>query len=217
MNAVIKADHVVRLFNRGEAGAATVSVLEVGCGDGQVLTELARRGFGPELVGVEVSETAATMARDRPEITRMATFDGERLPFPDASFPLVLATHVLEHVSEPLALLHEMRRVATRFVLIEVPLESNLAARRPRAVALSRHVGHIQRFSRSDVRRLIADAGLTTLSELTDPLPRRLRAFHDGRVRGTAKWAVRSALLLLPKGERLMTVHYAALAVKRDQ
>jgi SAM-dependent methyltransferase len=189
--------------------------LEVGCGDGQVLTELAHRGFGPELVGIEVSETAASMARDHAEITRVATFDGERLPFPDASFPLVLATHVLEHVTDPLTLLQEMRRVATSFVVIEVPLESNLAARRPRAVALSRRVGHIQRFGRSDVRRLIAEAGLTRVAELTDPLPRRLRAFHDGRARGTAKWAVRSALLLLPKGERLMTVHYAALGVKR--
>ena len=214
LNAVVKADHVVHLLKAAEPGVQTPSVLEVGCGDGEVLTELAHRGFGPELVGIEVSETAASMARSHPEITRVATFDGERLPFPDASFPLVLATHVLEHVADPLTLLKEMRRVATSFVVIEVPLESNLAARRPRAVALSQHVGHIQRFGRSDVRRLIADAGLIRIGELTDPLPRQLRAFHDGRVRGTAKWAVRSALLMLPNSERLMTVHYAALAVK---
>ena len=167
------------------------------------------------LVGVEVSETAAHMARDQAGITRVMTFDGARLPFPDSSFPLVLATHVLEHVTDPRGLLEEMRRVAASYVVIEVPLEQNLAARRPRAVALSQQVGHIQRFSRSDVQHLIAEAGLTRASELTDPLPRKLRAFHDGRVRGTTKWAVRSGVARLPKGERLMTVHYAALAMKR--
>jgi SAM-dependent methyltransferase len=157
------------------------------------------------------------MARDRAEITRVETFDGVRLPFPDSSFQLVIAIHVLEHVTKPLAILQEMRRVAQSFVVVEVPLESNLAARRPKAVALSRGVGHIQRFSRTDAQRLIANAGLTTVSDLTDPLSRELHALYDGRVRGSTKWAVRSALMLLPHGERLMTVHYAALAVKREQ
>lgn len=217
LSAVVKADHITELFNRANTGMEGLSVLDVGCGDGQVLSQLSDRGFGPELVGVEVSETAAQMARDHAEITTVVTFDGARLPFPDSSFSLAIATHVVEHVPNPLALLQEMRRVTSSFVVIEVPLESNLAALRPRAVALSRSVGHIQRFSRSDVQRLIADAGLTRVSELTDPLSRALRAAHDGRVRGTTKWAVRSALELLPYGERLMTVHYAALAVKRGQ
>src|SRR5437763_5982417 len=214
LNAVVKVDHVVQLFEQSGARFEGLSVLEVGCGDGHVLAELARRGFGPELVGVEVSETAARMARDQAGITRVVTFDGERLPFPDSSFPLVLATHVLEHVRDPRGLLEEMRRVAASYVVIEVPLEQNLAARRPRAVALSQQVGHIQRFSRSEVQRLITEVGLTRISELTDPLPRKLRAFHDGGVRGNAKWAVRSGVARLPKGERLMTVHYAALAMK---
>jgi SAM-dependent methyltransferase len=217
LSAVVKAEHVSELFNRARPGGERLSVLDVGCGDGQVLIELAHRGFGPELVGVEVSKTAARMARDHEEITRVATFDGVRLPFPDSSFALVIASHVLEHVTNPLALLQEMRRVARSFVVIEVPLESNLAAQRPRAVALSQGVGHVQRFSRSDVQQLIADGGLTRVSELTDPLSRELRALHDGRVRGTTKWVVRAALGLLPHGERLMTVHYAALALKHGQ
>lgn len=217
LNALVKVDHVVDLFRRARTGVEGLSVLDVGCGDGQFLSELAHHGFGPELVGAEISETAAELARKHPEIARVVTFDGVALPFPDSSFPLVIATHVLEHVPHPLALLEEMRRVTRSFVVIEVPLESNPAARRPRAVALAQSVGHIQRFSKSDVQRLIADAGLTRVSELTDPLPREMRALHDGRVRGTAKWAVRSALVRLPRGERLMTVHYAALAARRGE
>lgn len=216
LNAAVKADHVLELFKLAHTEVEGVSVLDVGCGDGQVLARLAEYGFGPELVGVEVSETGANLARHQAGISRVATFDGARLPFSDASFSLVLATHVLEHVTDPLGLLLEMRRVAKTFVVVEVPLEDNLAARRPRAVARSRGVGHVQRFSKSDVQRLIADAGLTRTCDLVDPLSRELRSLLDGGARGTAKWAARSVLGLLPHGERLMTVHYAALAGRQD-
>ena len=215
IGAEIKADHVLRLLrDAGAVPVKEVSVLEVGCGDGQVLAELGRRGLGPELVGVEISQTAAELARAQPGVTRVEVFDGETLPFADEEFGLVLATHVLEHVRDPAALLREMVRTSAAIVVVEVPLEQNLSARRPRARALSAHVGHVQRFSRATVRQLFADAGLLLAAELRDSLPRRVLAFHDGPTRGTAKWLVRSALARLPGGHRLMTVHYAALGMK---
>jgi SAM-dependent methyltransferase len=215
LGAVLKADHVVELLDRAQrAQDRRPSVLEVGCGSGEVLAELGRRGFGPELVGVEVSKTAAEMARGKPGVTDVAVFDGGRLPFGDGAFTLVLATHVLEHVSDPAALLAEMARVSSGLVVVEVPLEDNLSARRPHARALSRHVGHVQRFSRADVHRLIAGAGLNRLTEMRDALPRRVLAFHDGRTRGTLKWIVRSGVSGLPFGDRLVTTHFAALAQK---
>jgi SAM-dependent methyltransferase len=217
IGAVVKADHVTALLRDAGAGPThNLSVLEVGCGDGQVLAELRRRGFGPELVGTEISHTAANLARRHREITRVEVFDGVRLPFATATFDLVLATHVLEHVHEPDGLLAEIVRVAATLVVVEVPLEDNLAARRPRARALSAHVGHVQRFDRREVRGLLKGAGLVQLAELSDSLPRRVHVFLNGPVRGRLKWVVRSALAGLPGGDRLMTVHYAALGVKRS-
>ncbi|MGA9859648.1 MAG: class I SAM-dependent methyltransferase [Solirubrobacteraceae bacterium] len=211
LSAIGKADHVTQLLARA-GRRAPGAVLEVGCGDGAVLAELGRRGLGPDLVGVEVSSSAAELAASRPEIDRVQTFDGVRLPFADASFELVLATHVLEHVEDPLGLLREMRRVASALVFVEVPLETNLAAQRPAAIARSVAAGHVQRFRRADVRQLLTQSGLTLAGEISDPLPRAVRTFTDGEVRGTLKWAVRSLLALSPAvGERLMTVHYAAL------
>lgn len=214
LNSAVKAEHVRELFQRAHLATEKLSLLDVGCGDGQVLARLAEHGFGPELVGVEVSGAGARLAQRHAEVSRVLTFDGERLPFPDSSFDAVLATHVLEHVANPLGLLNEMRRVAESFVVIEVPLEDNISARRPKAVERSRGVGHIQRFSKADARRLISDAGLTSVANLTDPLSRELRVLLDGPARGTVKWTVRSALAMLPLGERLMTVHYAVLARK---
>ncbi len=166
------------------------------------------------LVGAEISRSAADLARARSEIAEVHTFDpGQPLPFGDGAFPLVVATHVLEHVDDPPGVVRELARVSAGLVCVEVPLEANVAARRRQAVARSVAAGHVQRFSRHDLRDLIAAAGLSRAADLVDPLPRSVRVFQDGPVLGSAKWAIRALLALPPGlGERVMTVHYAALA-----
>ena len=201
-----KADHVVALHP-----ASPAVVCEVGCGDGALLAELAGRGYGGEHVGYEVSPEAAKIAGGRPEL-RVAAFDGERLPEADGAFDLGVLSHVLEHVPDPAALLRETARVC-RAVVVEVPLEDNVSARRPAKVAEAQRIGHLQRFSRADVHRLAADAGLRVERELSDALPLEVHRFHGG---GRAKWAVRAGLLRVapPVARRLFTVHHAALLVR---
>lgn len=213
LSAVIKANHIGALMRRS-GQEAPAAMLEVGCGDGAVLSAMRRYAPAARLVGAEISQTAAELARGRPEIAEVHTFKaGEPLPFADDAFPLVFATHVLEHVDDPRGSLRELARVSAGLVCVEVPLEANVAARRGQAVTRSRAAGHVQRFSRTDMRDLIAGAGMTRLADLVDPLPRSVRVFQDGPALGTAKWAVRALLALPPGlGERVMTVHYAALA-----
>lgn len=201
-----KADHVVALHP-----AAPEVVCEVGCGDGALLAELAGRGYGREHVGYEVSPEAARIAGARPEL-RVAAFDGEHLPDADGAFELGVLSHVLEHVPDPAALLRETARVC-RSVIIEVPLEDNLSARRPAKVAEAQRIGHIQRFSRADVHRIAADAGLRVERELSDALGLEVHRFHGG---GRMKWAVRAGTLRVapPLARRLFTVHHAALLVR---
>jgi ubiquinone/menaquinone biosynthesis C-methylase UbiE len=214
LSAVIKADHIAKLLRRAGHGPPA-TILEVGCGDGAVLSAL-HHGVAPEarLVGAETSRTAADLARRHAEIAEVHTFEpGRRLPCDDGAFGLVIATHVLEHVDDPLGVLRELARMSAGLVCVEVPLEANVAARRGQAMARSVAAGHVQRFSRAEMRRLIAAAGLTAQADLIDPLPRSVRVFQDGPALGTAKWAVRALLALPPGlGERVMTVHYAALA-----
>ena len=201
-----KADHVVTL-----RPASPAVVCEVGCGDGALLAQLAGRGYGGEHVGYEVSPEAARIAAQRPEL-RVAPFDGERLPEADGAFELGILSHVLEHVPDPVALLRETARVC-REVVVEVPLEDNLSARRPAKVAEAQRIGHIQRFARADVHRIAAAAGLRVERELSDALPLEVHRFHGG---GRAKWAVRAGTLRVapPLARRLFTVHHAALLVR---
>jgi SAM-dependent methyltransferase len=208
-----KADHVLALL--GAVGAHPEAVLEVGCGDGAVLSQLARRRHWERTTGVDVAQAAVEMAQAQPGVTEAVRIDGGSLPFADGAFPLVLASHVLEHLEVPGALLTEMVRVSARFVMVEVPLERNLAATRPAARARSRAAGHVQRFNRRDIRRLMLDSGLMPLADLIDRLPRAVRVFQDGPLVGTVKWAARGVLAAPPGlAERVMTVHYAVLGTK---
>ena len=175
LSAEGKADHIVDLTRR--AGLEHAAVLEVGCGDGAVLSELAARGFGERRCGIELSEPAAAIARDRPGIDEVVFSTADRLPHPDGAFDLGILTHVLEHVPDPVALLAETARVC-RAVVVEVPLEANVSARRDSKRAGARDVGHVQRFDRAAVRHVVAGAGLEVAAECSDPLPAAVHLFY---------------------------------------
>ena len=217
LSAVAKAGHIVELC-QGIGLSAPEIVAEVGCGDGSVLGELARRGFGRSRVGFEMSTAAARIAAGRSEIASVTTFDGVGLPADDGAYDLAFATHVLEHVPAPQPLLREMMRVAST-VVVEVPLERNLSARRAAARAASEAAGHVQRFDRGAVRRLVTDAGWRVRGELVDPLGRDVHLCGcdtpPERARGLAKWALRRAAAAAPPvGTRLFTLHYALIATR---
>jgi SAM-dependent methyltransferase len=213
-----KADHVVDLVR--QAGlAAPGSVCEVGCGDGAVLGVLGRRGFGRRRVGYEISASGVKLAAERDEVDEAAVFDGLSLPVQDDAYDLVFATHVLEHVPDPAPLTRELLRVG-RAVILEVPLEANLSARRPVARAASEGVGHLHRFDRRAIRRLVTDKGWRVAAEVLDPLPLEVHTFGaegtKAMAKGRAKWALRAgAAAIPPLGERLVTLHFALLAVPR--
>jgi SAM-dependent methyltransferase len=194
------------------------TIADVGCGDGVLMTLLARRGVGEVRHGYDISERAIASARTRPEIERAERFDGQRLPVADGAYDLGVLSHVLEHVPDPLPLLRETAR-ACRAVVVEVPLEDNAAASRGSAERGREAIGHLHRFSRADVHELVDQAGLRIAAELADPLPLAVhRYFADtpvSRLRATAKAAGRRTIFTLAphRAERLFTVHYACICL----
>jgi ubiquinone/menaquinone biosynthesis C-methylase UbiE len=89
------------------------SVLDIGCGEGYVLDELAARGV-VNLQGVDIVD----IRRNKSHPFRL--YDGATLPFPQRSFDLVILSFVLHHVpnEKKLALLDEALRVSRAKVVI---------------------------------------------------------------------------------------------------
>lgn len=210
-----KADHIEELAP-GARG-----VVEVGCGDGALLAELSRRGYGESLAGFDISEAAVDLARARsiPGVRRLDTFDGRTLPARDGEFEVGVLSHVIEHVPEPVPLLRETARVARRLV-VEVPLERNLSGGRAVSRERSSEAGHLDALDRDATRALIERAGLRVERELLDPLPRDVHTFFADtpaqRARALAKAALRRGVFSLSESaaERAFTLHYAALCVR---
>lgn len=82
-------------------------ILDVGCGTGANLIMLSKHG---DAEGVDVSEDALAFCRER-GLDKVRLGAGEELPYEDATFDLVTALDVVEHMDDDLAGLSEMRRV----------------------------------------------------------------------------------------------------------
>jgi SAM-dependent methyltransferase len=217
LGARTKAAHARTLCAR--AGLQPSRVVEIGCGDGSLLLELAAAWGEASFDGFELSPPAIEIARGRgiPRSGRLEAYDGLRVPAEDGAYDLAVLSHVLEHVPDPAPLLAEAARVA-RHVLVEVPLEDNRSAARPSKRAEAARIGHLHALNRADMHALVAGAELKIAGELSDPLPRAHHAFFaetaSARAAAAAKWAVRAAAWkIAPEGgEKFFTVHYAVLA-----
>ncbi len=97
----------------GYSGSKGMRVLDVGCGNGYVLSQYAR--FGAEVAGVDLTETALDLSRKRFALANLRgdfrVTDGDRLPFDDESFDIVCSMGVLHHIADPRPMIAEMRRV----------------------------------------------------------------------------------------------------------
>jgi SAM-dependent methyltransferase len=90
-------------------------VLDVGCGPGTITVDLARIVAPGRVIGIdraaEIVADAAAYAREQNVEATFEPGDVYALRFPDASFDIVHAHQVLQHVADPVAALREMRRV----------------------------------------------------------------------------------------------------------
>jgi ubiquinone/menaquinone biosynthesis C-methylase UbiE len=88
-----------------------LSLLDVGCGTGTTDRHFASRVR--KLRGVDVSEEMLVQARRRVPKAEFSWYDGEKLPFADASFDVVVAICVLHHVpvSKRFKMMNEIVRV----------------------------------------------------------------------------------------------------------
>jgi ubiquinone/menaquinone biosynthesis C-methylase UbiE len=106
------------------AGDSPIDVLDMGCGTGFLALELA--ALGHHATGADFSEQMIERARakaaERSLEVQFDVADAENLPYPDASFDLVIERHVVWTLPDPTGGLIEWHRVLRpggRLILIE--------------------------------------------------------------------------------------------------
>ena len=148
-------------------------VLDIGCGSGVVSREIARHGC--KVVGIDVSADCIRYAKKkaREEGSQNARFlvgSIERLPFRPRTFDLIVASHVIEHVEHPRAIMEEMRsRLKPGGLLVVTtpnykslwPLAEFVFDRTIAEEGYSLHEQHITKFDPAKIRSLLRRNGFT--------------------------------------------------------
>jgi SAM-dependent methyltransferase len=210
VGAADKAEHVRSIL----AGADVGSVLEVGCGTGALLAALRDRSVGRSWQGVDIADPAEHSDPQAVGIT-MACYEGERLPFGDGSFDLVVASHVLEHVAEPRRFLAELARVSSQHIYVEVPCELHVRTSH-RELQRTLDIGHINAYTPESFQLLIetSELRILRLSVWDHSLP--VHAFGSSQLKARFKQFVRRGLLSMSErlACRVFTYHCGVLATK---
>ena len=108
------ADSAAYLLAHLRAG---MDLLDVGCGPASITADLAERVAPGRVVGLDAAAGALEAARATlserglSEQVELTCGDIMALPFEDASFDVVHAHQVLQHLADPVGALAEMRRV----------------------------------------------------------------------------------------------------------
>lgn len=93
----------------GEIDGRRRRILDLGCGNGAQLQSFAQRGW--EVWGVDMSEAAIAQARGRLPDSRFLHCSAEQADLPGGYFDAVRASHLWEHLEDPVSLGHKSLRV----------------------------------------------------------------------------------------------------------
>ncbi|MFN3198188.1 MAG: class I SAM-dependent methyltransferase [Bradymonadia bacterium] len=159
----------------------THTVLDVGCGGGNLTHRIAERGH--QVMGTDYAFEG--LARLRVPGVRASA---DALPFPDDAFDVVVCSEVIEHLPSPLFedALKELWRVARRSVVITVPYRETLSDAHtacPNCGEVFNAHGHLRSFEPAVVASLLP--GNVRTSVLAKP-----RRYYDPRL----MWVMQNVL-----------------------
>lgn len=121
------ADRLLAPFRRADRAIDFVpggSLLDVGCGNGRYLRTM--RSLGWQVEGVELNRQSAEFCRS----TQLSVHNGDlaSAQFPSASFDVITARHVIEHIPTPHDFMAELARLLKPggHLVVETPNFSSL-------------------------------------------------------------------------------------------
>jgi SAM-dependent methyltransferase len=161
--AALQLDEIAAYLRKRGRAASGLSLLEVGCGHGNMLLEARNKGY--QVRGLDYSADAARVANGKlgPDVVRVGAITKDT--FPGQSFDVCVLADVIEHVRDPAAFMQDIRRVLKTggVVFIATPSIASWSAR-----LLGRHwmeykPEHLFYFDPSTITRLLGNAGFDHL------------------------------------------------------
>ncbi|MBI5564937.1 MAG: class I SAM-dependent methyltransferase [Chloroflexi bacterium] len=134
------------------------SVLDVSCGQGALLMDIAERFPHVQLCGTELSAAALTLTRQRLPHGQFWPLDLEQACLPQ-QFDLVTCSEVLEHILDDVAAIQHLAAMTRRYVLISVP-QGRMRSREPAAF------GHVRNYARGELVQKLEHAQLRVVRTL---------------------------------------------------
>jgi SAM-dependent methyltransferase len=143
--------HRRRLVNEWLRRYAPASVLDAGCGPGELLAAVHERFPHAKCTGVDLS--GATIAKNRRRLPwarfERLELDKERLP---DRFDAVVCSEVLEHIEDDVSALSNLVEMTSRLLLLTVPTGPVLP--------LERGFGHLRHYQLDALRARVEALGL---------------------------------------------------------
>jgi 2-polyprenyl-3-methyl-5-hydroxy-6-metoxy-1,4-benzoquinol methylase len=133
------------------------SLLDIGCATGALLASLRETGW--RVTGVEISPSAEYGRNVRKLDIRNLTLEENK--FPNESFDVVLASHLIEHLNDPRSFLSEINRIlkGNGYVFITTPNISGFQARLFGGWWRSAIFDHLYLFSVNTLKKMFKNAG----------------------------------------------------------
>lgn len=129
--------------------SAHSSVVDIGCGVGDLLSELRKRLPGVSVAGLDFSGKAVEGAQEAIPDGRFRQFVIEQtLPYDNASFDVVMCTDVLEHLEYPKLVVAELVRICQPGGLVAIVVPDG---------DVDQFFGHYWFWSEQGLRALLAD------------------------------------------------------------
>jgi len=99
--------------------------LDVGCGQGHMLSYLHAKGVIGDMIAIDMDEERLNYANKHYPVCKYMLADINKLNFKTNTFNFVIITEILEHLPDPITALQEITRVAKENanIIISIPYE----------------------------------------------------------------------------------------------
>ena len=132
------------------------SVLDVGCGNGEMLNAVAQ-DHEAALVGVDISGPGIEQNRKRFPAARFHRLDigKEKL---EEQFDLVICSEVIEHIDDYVQALKNLRAMSREYLVVTVPTG--------KVFPIDRAVGHVRHFQPDRLKQALEKTGFAVVQSL---------------------------------------------------